>query len=425
MLKLLLRLVVLFTLILPTPAPRPALANGLQADLSVLVLDAPDPVIAGADVAYELTVTNLGPAQAVNVTLIDTLPTGITFVSIDPTTGCGHAGGVITCTLSTLDSGASVSYTLTADVAPDTRGPAHNTATVGSAIADPDANNNTYMSTTQVEPEVDLRLTTAGSTPDPAVAGATLTYTFTIENLGRSLATGVILTDTLPSGQIGGFVAATPGFGCGGNGAVVTCTVGAVAPVGVSGAGWIDSGSVLTVSVTPNASLAGGALLFNSATIDAAEPEVSAGNNTVFSAASTVRRSDNALSLDAPTGPLFSATAITYTLSITNTGPSNDTGVVVQGTYTSGVLGLPVSDDPACVVASGQITCTIGALAAGAGRVFHFSVMPLTTSATTGTVDLTISGDNTEGDGASGPNQATVSIDFVPFRQWLTFVGRP
>src|SRR5262249_43358696 len=52
-----------------------------QADIQVIKTDAPDPVIAGQNVTYTISVTNAGPSDAQNVTLSDTVPTGTTFVS--------------------------------------------------------------------------------------------------------------------------------------------------------------------------------------------------------------------------------------------------------------------------------------------------------------------------------------------------------
>ncbi len=423
--KLSLHLLVLFSLLLPVQAPSPALANGLQADLSVVVLDTPDPVIAGDAIEYLVTVTNLGPAQAVNVVVTDTLPAGLTFVSIAPSTGCGAASGVVTCTLATLDSGTSAIYTLTADVSPAARGSLANAVMVSSAITDPDGNNNTYSAMTTLEPEVDLRLIAGGATPATAIAGATLTYTFTIENLGRSLATGVVLTDTLPSGAYAAFVGATPGFGCSGDGTTVTCMAGSIAPAGVSAPGWITSGSVLTISVTPRSDLASGAQLFNAATIDADEPELSAGNNTVFTGNSAVRRSDLGLRLAAPGGPVLSGTALTYTLTVTNTGPSVDDDVVVLGDYSVVGLSAVVSDDPACQSIAGYIACGLGGLASGEVRVIGFTARPLTNTEVDFAFAFSVVGENDEPGGATAPNVGSATIGVAPYRIRFPWIGHP
>ena len=69
------------------------------ANLGVVAVDTPDPVIEGNNVSYLLTVSNAGPSLSGNTTLTFTLPAGTTFVSA---TGlgwtCNNAGDVVTCT---------------------------------------------------------------------------------------------------------------------------------------------------------------------------------------------------------------------------------------------------------------------------------------------------------------------------------------
>ena len=53
-----------------------------SADLAI-TKTGPATVVAGSSVAYSLTVTNNGPSDAANLTVTDTLPAGVTFVSRD------------------------------------------------------------------------------------------------------------------------------------------------------------------------------------------------------------------------------------------------------------------------------------------------------------------------------------------------------
>ncbi len=88
------------------------------ADLGVTQTDI-DPVLAGGDATYTVTVGNSGPDPAV-VVLEDTIPAGSTFVSATPSQGsCSQAGGVVTCGLGGIAPGgsATVSVMVTAGAA--------------------------------------------------------------------------------------------------------------------------------------------------------------------------------------------------------------------------------------------------------------------------------------------------------------------
>ena len=67
---------------------------GDPADLDLVVTDAPDPVIAGADITYSITAQNLGTADADNTTLTVSISQS-TFVS--STGSCAEDTGVVTC----------------------------------------------------------------------------------------------------------------------------------------------------------------------------------------------------------------------------------------------------------------------------------------------------------------------------------------
>lgn len=71
--------------------------------------------------------------------------------------------------------------------------------------------------------------------PNSVNVGSNLTYTVTVSNAGPNGATGVVLTDTLPSGAV--FVSATPSQGkCSQAAGTVTCTLGNLAKAGSAAA---------------------------------------------------------------------------------------------------------------------------------------------------------------------------------------------
>ena len=67
-----------------------------QADLSVVKGSTdPGPIIPGTDFDYTFTVYNTGPSTATSVTITDTLPATLHFVSSPD--GCTAVGQVVTC----------------------------------------------------------------------------------------------------------------------------------------------------------------------------------------------------------------------------------------------------------------------------------------------------------------------------------------
>ena len=191
-----------------------------SADLSLTKSDSPDPVIAGTNLTYTLVVTNGGTNDATEVTLTDTLPGSVNFVSATPNQGtCGESGGVVTCEFGEVDNGNTAMVDIV--VIPNTEGLITNTATVTADEGDPDTNNNTVMEDTTINPSADVTISISDS-PDPVLAGNTLTYRTTVGNNGPSDASTVTLTQTLPAGVT--FSSATPDQGsCNESGGTVSC----------------------------------------------------------------------------------------------------------------------------------------------------------------------------------------------------------
>ena len=118
-----------------------------RADLAMDATDAPDPVTPGGALTYTLSVTNLGPSTSPAMTVTDTLPAEVAFVSAP---GCAHAGGTVTCTLGGLAPSASASVTIQVTVSPAALGSIANTATVVGGAFDPVAGNDSDIDATLV-----------------------------------------------------------------------------------------------------------------------------------------------------------------------------------------------------------------------------------------------------------------------------------
>ena len=110
----------------------------------------------------------------------------------------------------------------------------------------------------------DLEVRKADS-PDPVAAGHTLTYTLTVINNGAGNATGVTLTDTLPSRAV--FSSASTG--CSESGGTVTCSIGTLAS---------NASTEVTIEVRVDALTTGS--ITNTATVTGNETDVIVSNDT-------------------------------------------------------------------------------------------------------------------------------------------------
>ena len=122
-----------------------------KADLELTKSDSPDPVPLGEDLTYTLSVTNHGPSDAAAVTVTDTLPASVEFLSATPSQGsCLHMAGSVSCDLGDLAEQAAA--TVTIKVVPTTVGTIVNQASVDSAQGDDNPANNSDTEQTVVGP---------------------------------------------------------------------------------------------------------------------------------------------------------------------------------------------------------------------------------------------------------------------------------
>jgi uncharacterized repeat protein (TIGR01451 family) len=114
----------------------------LQADLGVSVIGSS--AFFPNNLTYTITVTDHGPSVANGVTLTDTLPGGLTYVSATPSQGsCTFTAPTLTCNLLNLNGSATVTLVVT----PSAVGGYPDTASVTSSVADLNTGNNSSTGT--------------------------------------------------------------------------------------------------------------------------------------------------------------------------------------------------------------------------------------------------------------------------------------
>ena len=151
-----------------------------STNLSVAKSDTPDPVVLGNNLTYTVTATNNGPCSSPSVTVTDTLPGNVAFVSSTPSQGTCSGTSTVTCPLGTLASGDSETVTIV--VTPTLTGTLSNSASVADRqTTDSSTGDNSASESTTVNPGA---LTLTNVQPESLVAGATgkVDVSFTIAN---------------------------------------------------------------------------------------------------------------------------------------------------------------------------------------------------------------------------------------------------
>ena len=286
-------------------------------------VDNPTPDL-GSNITFTLTLTNDGPDTATGVAVLDQLPAGLTFVSDNPSqgtydniTGLWTVGSVPNQEVATLNIVATVTTT----------NPVVNTAQVSASDQpDPDStpgNNNPdeddQASVTVTGQESDLVLSKSVDNLNPTV-GDIIAYTITLTNNGPSNATGVEITDQLPSGLT--YISDDSGNTY--NPTTGVWTVGNLA----TGA---------TITLTVNARVDTANEVINTASITASDqPDPNPDNNEGTVTIPPQEADLEVRKIVDESTPRVGET-ITYTISVTNNGPSNATNVSITDQLPTGL----------------------------------------------------------------------------------------
>ncbi|TPN82334.1 PKD domain-containing protein [Aquimarina algicola] len=280
----------------------------------------------GDNVDFTILLENLGLSNASGIEVTDVLPTGYTFVSYEATAGIYDDVTGVWAVNRTLVDGDIERLTITATVNPT--GPYSNTAeiTASDNLDSDTANNISTIGTTPVA-IADLSLVKTVSNTNPDVTD-NITFTLTVTNDGPSVATGIIVTDPIPSGF--NHISNTSG--------------GAYNPAsGLWNIPTLGIGATTTIDITVSINTLGSYINVAEITaVNEIDPDSTPGNGDineddqdevqVFPRVITdIEVTKTVDSFNPEVGD-----QITFTVTIINNGPSNATGIVVEDVIASG-----------------------------------------------------------------------------------------
>ena len=348
------------------------------ADVAITKTLSPSPAPAGAAVTATITVKNNGPNKATAVVVSDQLPSDWQNISVDSAL-CSITSTNMTCNLGDMSLNQQVVIKLTGRTSPSLTSPSlTNVASVTTTAIDPTPENNISGDTVLVSQQADLSVTKT-ALPSSAAPGAGVTWTIKVANAGPSDAVGVKVTDMLNDASQAtitgvaldtatapaGSSCLTPTFRS------ATCSL-ATLPAGAT--------TTVTVTGTLSTDLALGAKVTDTASVTSNTPDPTPANNTATATiTATAPSADVRVTKTGPT-TVAAGQPITWTITATNYGPSDATGVKVTDTVVGTVTNLVLTTTRGTCAAVGQdVTCTIGTLhSAGAGVAGEAAIITIT-----------------------------------------------
>ena len=345
-----------------------------KVDVTVTKTASAASVPAGQNLTYVITARNIanGLSSADNMTITDTLPNNLVFISASPSTGTcatqpaansttGAGNNQIQCNLGTVVNGGQQTVTVVVRPRTETNGTAivNNVDVTTTTPEDNATNNHADVSVNVTAPAFDLLVNKTVSI-DPIAAGDDTVYTVTVQNQGPSAAQGIVITDNLPATRLSYQSNTVPAGGA--------CpTVPAVNAVGgtiICNLAYLAPGATTSFTVTMRGVVKG--VDNNTAHITNSDDiafDTVAGNNTRTIPTTVRTKADmEVVSKTVSGNPVNLNQPFNYVIRVTNNGPSEADDVVVSDNLPAG---MQLTGTPVAVVISGTTVPAVPAACTG------------------------------------------------------------
>jgi uncharacterized repeat protein (TIGR01451 family) len=302
------------------------------ADLSITKTDGVTTIAPGTSDTYTITVTNNGPSTVNSVTLSDTIPAALLNPAFAPSVGAYDSATGLWSGLS-LASGHSVTMTLFGTIDPNATGLLTNTVTVAAppGVTDTNLHNNTATDIDTLTPEVALSISKSDG-KITVVPGTSDTYTITVGNNGPSTVSSLTLTDPIPSAFLNPVFTPSVGTYTSATGLWSGLNLASGQSVSLTLSGTIDPAATGSISNTATVSPSAGVT-------DTNTDNAATDTDTLTPQADLSVTKTDGLTTIAP------GTSDTYTITVTNNGPSTVDSVTLTDVPPSALLN-PVFGSP-------------------------------------------------------------------------------
>lgn len=324
----------------------------VSADLAVTKTANSTAAVPGEQLTYTVRVANLGPSDALQVTLIDAVSSQLHNPEYSLDNGASWLPWTGSLALGSIAAADSREILVRGTVDLAATGSIINTATVTSPTPDPDPDNNTDEEEVPVEPIADISVVKTAS-PNPVATGFPVTYTLQVQNFGPATAENVALTDSLPSGTADGEFSLDGG-----------ATWSPWAGMYLIGDLALNESRTILLRATVTAAAANP--LSNTATVTSDTTDPNPDNNTSTAVIDVILSSDLAVTKTAELDPVQPGQVLTYAIRVQNFGPGTAQNVVVNDLVPSELENPEYSIDGGATWLPWSGTYPAGDLASGA-----------------------------------------------------------
>jgi uncharacterized repeat protein (TIGR01451 family) len=379
-------------------AAPPVAAQQDAADMVVRSLDfGGGAVAAGGTIDLTLEFVSRGPANvAPGTRAVVTFSKSVnaTVTATNPAISCS-GGASIVCNAGNAGQGVRFNVRASVQLAAGAVGNLTAHARASSSLPDPVPGNEERTASVPISSTANLVLTQS-ITPSPPQAGGSATIRPSVTNNGPSHADNVVITVTIPPGVN---VLSASG-GCSLGGGRISCGVGRLA-----------SGASATAQIVYGlGGLAAGSQVTAAATVRSSTPDPNGGNNAVAQTFTVgAATADVSIRKSASPNPVAVGGTVTFSMVVTNSGPSDARGLVVTDPLPAGLRLAGAQAPGSCAPLGRTVICNVGSLGAGASATVAISAVVLS-GALPGPLVNSVTVQSETADRNPGNNSASISV---------------